>query len=1009
VVVRASAQRLSLAWPRVAHRWRRALDVPGWVYVLALAALALALGWYELRTSALQALVFSRLAAALSYTVEPGPSPRIAFPADGPFDERRGYARLPELQRRLAAAGWRVVEQARQSPGVARLVRWGITPPYREPAAAGLVVLDRRGATLYDARPRGTLFRDFEDVPPLVVRTLVFLENRALEHPPDDRTNPAVDWPRLAKAGALWAGGALGLPVRVQGGSTLATQMEKYEHSAHGRTASPWDKARQIAGASLRAYRDGPDTTAARRQLIVDYLNTMPLAAAPGHGEVHGLGPGLRVWFGLGLAEVSRALADHARPEGRARAFKPVLALLYAVRAPSRYLVERRDLLERRIEAQADALAAAGVIDTDLARRLRRVPLVFRAAPAPARDVDFVERKAAVAIREELRRLLGVPGPYELDRLHLEVESTVDGSLQAAATRLFHDLGRRDFVRARGLGVEHLLATGDPGHVVYSLLLYERTPEGNLLRVRADNLDAPFDVNAGMKLELGSTAKLRTAAHYLEVMAELHAGLRGLDAGELDRRAASARDPLTRWAAETLRREPALDIDAFLARAMERSYPASPHEVFYTGGGEHTFRNFDDGDDGRVFTVRQALARSVNLVFIRLMRDLVRYHEARLPYDASAVLDQPDHPLRERMLREMADEDSRQHLARAWRSFRGLDAGAVIRRLLGEAASSRRSLAALFFAWYPGAEAGALAAWLGERGVAVTLEEAADLARAYGNPRLTIADYGYLLDRHPLAVWCAGELVREPDLTWEALLARSEPARRVASEWLFQTRHRAAQQLRLRTRIERDAFDRMAASWRRLGFPFERLVPSLATAIGASADRPAALAELMGIVVNDGVRRPPRAIRHLAFARGTPYHTVLEPPSTAGERVLAAPVARALRAALAETVESGTARRVRGAFVAPGGAPALVGGKTGSGDNRFETFGPGRRLVSSRPVSRTSAFVFYIGDRYFGVVTASVAGPRAGDYAFTSALPLAVLQLLAPEINARLAAAQPLS
>jgi hypothetical protein len=54
-------------------------------------------------------------------------------------------------------------------------------------------------------------------------------------------------------------------------------------------------------------------------------------------------------------------------------------------------------------------------------------------------------------------------------------------------------------------------------------------------------------------------------------------------------------------------------------------------------------------------------------------------------------------------------------------------------------------------------------------------------------------------------------------------------------------------------------------------------------------------------------------------------------------------------------------------------------------------------------VSRTAAFVFYIGDRYFGIITASVAGKAAGQYQFTSALPLTVLRLLSPEINARVA------
>ena len=49
------------------------------------------------------------------------------------------------------------------------------------------------------------------------------------------------------------------------------------------------------------------------------------------------------------------------------------------------------------------------------------------------------------------------------------------------------------------------------------------------MRVQADNFAAPFDFNKSVKLELGSTAKLRTLTHYLELIAELHASLSGLD------------------------------------------------------------------------------------------------------------------------------------------------------------------------------------------------------------------------------------------------------------------------------------------------------------------------------------------------------------------------------------------------------------------------------------------------------------------------------------------------
>jgi membrane peptidoglycan carboxypeptidase len=228
------------------------------------------------------------------------------------------------------------------------------------------------------------------------------------------------------------------------------------------------------------------------------------------------------------------------------------------------------------------------------------------------------------------------------------------------------------------------------------------------------------------------------------------------------------------------------------------------------------------------------------------------------------------------------------------------------------------------------------------------------------------------------------------------LFGKSGEVRQIASQWLFKTRNRRAQDLRLRIRFEEDAFARMTPYWRRLGFPFEHLVPSLATAIGSSADRPIALAELMGIILNDGVRLPILRVDRLRFAGGTPYETVFEPQAQQGERVMDRAVARALRQVLAGVIQNGTARRLANAFVTKDGKPILAGGKTGSGDNRYET----RRF--SRAVSRTGTFAFYLGDRYFGVMTAYVGEDKAARYVFTSALPVTALKLLAPTLTALL-------
>ena len=75
-----------------------------------------------------------------------------------------------------------------------------------------------------------------------------------------------------------------------------------------------------------------------------------------------------------------------------------------------------------------------------------------------------------------------------------------------------------------------------------------------------------------------------------------------------------------------------------------------------------------------------------------------------------------------------------------------------------------------------------------------------------------------------------------------------------------------------------------------------------------------------------------------------------------------------------------------------------IGGKTGTGDHRFDVHGAGGQLISSRVVNRSATFVFLIGDRYFGTMMAYVQGPHAAKYNFTSALPAQLLKSLAPAL-----------
>lgn len=980
-------------------------------FVTLLAAGAAAL-WHEMSRSTLQARYFSELGRQMTYAVEPGPSPLIRFPGEGPFDVRLGYAGMADRAKRLAAQGYSIAAQARISPRMAEVADRGLFLPYREKTQAGLTLFDCAGNLLFEARDPQRVYADFDAIPSLVVQTLLFIENRELLATPYPTRNPAIEWGRLARAIADQLLSRIDPDHAQPGGSTLATQIEKYRHSPGGVTDSPQEKLRQMLSATLRAYLDGEDTTAVRRQLVVDYLNTVPLAARAGYGEVIGLGDGLWVWYGSDFAETNRLLRDRTAPLAeRAQAFRQVLSLMIAHRRPSQLL--RDDAaLERLTDAHLRLLAEAGILDAEL----RDAALAARSSPRQGSmersPVSFVDRKATTALRTRLSALLGVPRLYELDRLDLSATTTIDLRLQQAVTAVLRDIATPAGARAAGLLEPRLLAGADPTGVTYSFTLYELAPAASLVRVQTDNLDQPFDINEGTRLDLGSTAKLRTLVTYLEIVARLHGQLAGLDADALRATPVASRDAIGRWAVDYLLavEGEARSLEAMLEAALDRRYSANPGEAFFTGGGVLRFQNFDPDDDGRVVSVREALQRSVNLPFVRLMRDIVQHTMSTLPSSSATLLDDDQDPRRAAYLAKFAEREGREYLRRFYGKYAGHDAAQVDALLLEGARPTPRRLAAVFRYLYPDATPDEFAARLRANLPEARIDDAsiARLYRELAPERYDLADRGYIAGVHPLELWLAAYLRAHPQASLAEVLEASVSERQSAYAWLFKTRRKGAQDQRIRTLVEQEAFEEIHRSWQRLGYPFASLTPSYATALGSSADRPAALAELVGILLADGVRKPVLRIGELRAAEATPFETHFVAAGGGGERVLPVEVAAAARRVLASVVEGGTARRLAGAFRSPQGGALTVGGKTGTGDHRFETYGRGGVLLSSRVVSRSGTFVFFLGERHFGTLTAYVKGPQAAEYRFTSALPSQVLKHLAPVLQAALDRPPPL-
>lgn len=965
--------------------------------LLALLAIPLAtLLVAEARTSHLQSLELSRYAATLSYTLAPGASPRIQFPQHGPFDQRLGYTRLPEIQQRLLAGGYAIESQVRFSPPLLEYTRRGFFPPYTEKSRSGLTLEECRGDTLYGFRHPQRHYPHFDAVPPLVLQVLLYIENRQLLDGDTPRANPAVDWPRFIKAAFSQAGRALDLTGQAAGGSTLATQVEKYRHSPDGLTASPMEKLRQMVSASVRGYRHGPQTLAARQDVALDYLNSVPLSAAPGYGEVHGLGDGLWVWFGADFDAVNRLLVPTfngpTRLASQGLALRQVVALMIAQRRPSWYLNNGRQALETLTDSHLRLLANEGLVAPPLRDAALAGRLTFRDFTGDPARLQVGHDKGLQVARQRLGSLVGLSF-YDLDRLDLSARTTLHGDLQRRVTAYLQRLADPAFASEVGLLGERLLSPERAADVRYSFTLLERDATGFRVRVQTDTTGQPFDINEGSKLELGSTAKLRVLATYLEVVAELHERHAGMPVDALRRVEVERRDVLSRWVIDRLIAEPDLGLRPLLEAAMQRRYSASPHEAFFTGGGRHTFGNFRRQDDGRHPGLDDALRESLNLPFVRLLRDLVHYvtHQGE---ERRRLLEDDDDPRRQAYLADFADREGQVFLERFWRKYQGRSSDERLASFLDGLRPTASRLSAVHRYLFPGADRDAFAAFLEARlpGEPLGERRLEALYRDYAPGEYSLTDQGYIARVHPLELWLLGFLMDHPEASFSEAIAASHQQRQEAYGWLFRTRHRSARDVRIRTMLEVEAFAEIHRRWQRLGYPFDQLVPSLATAVGSSGDRPAALAELMGIILNDGVRLPVLRIDALHFAAGTPYETRFIPADARAQRVMAADVAAVLRDALARVVEDGTARRLQGSFTLEGDAPLVMGGKTGTGNNRIETVARSGQVIDSRARNRTATFVFHLGEHHFGTLTAYVAGSHSDDFRFTSALPVQVLK-----------------
>jgi len=1007
------------AWGRPAHHRPGAGNKPVTYYRAVLSA-GSALRWlvwvaivaslglgvtYEAHNSYLQAHFFAWFDKGVWYSVAAGANPLIRFPRHGPRDEQLGYAELSTIIPSLEAHHFEIVRQARWSARLDWFVSHGSYMPYSGKLQAGLRILDRSGVPLFQASYPWHAYHHFSEVPTIVANTLTFIEDRELldaEHP---LHNPAVDWKRFAVAALGRIAGHFDRRWQRGGASTLATQIVKFDDSPDGRTESISEKLRQMLTATVSAYMGGPGTLAARQGILLTYVDSTPLAARPGYGAVIGIPEALWVWYGTDLDEADRLLTQPALTRQalvrQGEIYRQILSLILAGQRPAYYLIQNHAALETLIDAYLPLLAKAGAIPMQLCNVAIASKLQFQ-SDVPSPQASFVEHKATDFVESELLSLLRLDNVPGLDHYDLAATSSIDEAAQQRVTGVLTHLGDLAYDRSLGLVGKQMLGEGDPALVTWSFVLYERGNGANHVRIHADSLNEPFDINAGAKLQLGSTAKLRTLITYLDIMVDLHRRLVSQPTAALQHVAATAPDALTRWAASylTQARDPALG--PMLEAAMQRTYSAAPFTLF-TGGGNNAFGNFQPWEDRLTPTVQFAFENSINCAFVRLMGDIRDYYIGQSVADENQLLSDPHDSTRIAYLRQFAEQEGLTYLHKFYTEDQGLTPPQVVDKLARQTKPLASHLADVFLTVYPDASQGVMAAFLQTHMPAPAFSELnqkrlTELNDEFGGRRLSLNDAGYVAGIHPLALWLACYLRTHPNASWGDVVKASPDAIKQSYVWLFRPDKTFQQNLRIRTILEQRAFRLIWQDWQRQGYPFDRLVPSLGTAIGASGDRPDALAGLIGIIINDGIKQPTVDLDRLDFADGTPYQTDFV-PQPVPQRVLNPLVAQTVRQALIGVVRNGTGVAVQGGYRAGDGGLLPIGGKTGTGDNRYHIYGPGGYLREERVVDRTATFAFFLGSRFFGTITAYVKGPQAAAFTFSSALSVQLLRALQPQLE----------
>ncbi len=953
---------------------------------------------------------------------KPGQSQSWDIPIpDSPRWKREGIAYYSQLFTALNNAGFRVDKDTHLvlTPQAKKLMDMGIVPynHYQGRAFSGIRISDRHKKTVYQYE-HPNQFKNFAHISPFILKALLVWENDKLRHllfPPEKKNheeqknndegielNYLIEGPRIVKSLAEYLHYKITGEGAYSGGSTLMTTLEKITNTPGGRTQNINDKIKQMIGAGLHLYADNSNTGV--KKALVDFLNTVPMAGGPKSytGELYGFGASYYAWFGYTIDELNEQLKSKDRAI-RVQAFKNICAIIVSIRRPSELLLE-----PERIERQANVLL----------RRLKQKKLLNSALYIKARALkpawnsqsngrvqpDYSVHREAFSVRNQytqmVRQAVAKKSGIEkarrvnlqtVDSMPVAIELNTDARLEQSIHKVLDEMysevaQQSPFVQSNQKGLLNDLTLDELEQIKYGVMVLEidKNRQWKILANTDTQSKVVYNPAKQGRFQWGSTAKLRVLVNYLMIIHDEARLLQSeLGQGNAERLLQYKKSSvkIKRLLATYISRHPEADMDKILNLAMSRRISAAPGEKFLTGESWHQFHNYQKSDDRKNPNLWQMTTQSINLAFVRLMRDVVDYYIDQLGYDKVAILKDRHNLVRKRIIDDAVKQDEAVYLE-GMNFFVAQIQKHFLSTSLRSAGNEQERVRE------PGSDK--------EITDKEIIGKAREIARNIKNSssrevkkyrrlasllkRITYYEKPWLLAR-----------VRNYDSTTPASVVAQE--RRIlqqTSRWLRTNKFWIKNTLY--TYLEQQAFAKgVTSAWKKLGYPFN-VSPSYAVVLGSSGDTPMSLLELTGTLLNEGMQEKNiTAIERIVLAPGSEFETTFKAQHQQ-EAIIPKEVAMIARKAMEGVLQKGTAifasRHPLMQFVQSAGA------KTGTGDNRH----------NQKSVNRSAAVLSILDNgkgkaKYAVCITMSVVKGDIQRYKFTSKIPVRILSRIADHLT----------